>query len=661
MLLAAGNAGAVRIARFGVRVGDGSHPGAGRLTGSRRGRAASGEQGGRRHANGSWWLRPERASGATMIDRDTIDRIRDQTSIAAVIGESIKLRKRGRNHIGLCPFHQEKTPSFNVDDERGFYHCFGCGASGDVFRFMEQHGGLSFAEAVRRLAERAGIPIQETTSEPERRREDEARRRRQELLDVASSAVEFFVRTLEDHESAQGARTELARWGLVPSSPPDPVASTLTGFKVGYAPPQADALVTHLRQSGLSLRAAESLGLLVRDADTGQHRDRFRHRLVLPVLDLHGRAVAFLARRLDPVDVTLAAEAPQESLVFGEQHDRAVQLASPESAVYAPRASVFGLHQARQSLRSSGQCVVVPEPIDVLCMHAHGFENAVAILGPSVTPEQVRLVKRFTERVTFLFVADPSGVRGVVEAGGICRREELLVSLAPVPDDRGPAAVLAGPGAVALQGVLAAARGLPEYLIDRALGSPFLTDDATTRVARLRAVTRLLQNESDPLVRAMAEQYADRVVQRLGVQHATTLRALDALVQRELKDVRRAAAWPADDDALRVAESTAQPLVDQLGRELLGAVLDQPELLADDEVVGALQFAEGETAAAIAAARRSWNRESGLDADGLLARVAPVLREFTQGRLARPQHRDVELAKSAVLAAAHQLAQSSTR
>ena len=591
-----------------------------------------------------------------MIDRDTIDRIREQTSIAAVIGESIKLRKRGRNHIGLCPFHQEKTPSFNVDDERGFYHCFGCGASGDVFRFLEQHAGLSFAEAVRRLAERAGIPIQETTSEPERRREDEARRRRQSLLDVAASSVEFFVRALEEHESAREARTDLARRGLVPSSPPDLVASALSQFKVGYAPPQADALVTHLRQSGLSLRVAESLGLLDRDAETGEHRDRFRHRLVLPVLDLHGRAVAFLARRLDRADDT--AEAPQESLAFGGEDGAARQVGSPESAVYASRASIYGLHQARQSLRSSGQCVVVPEPFDVLCMHAHGLENSVAFLGPSVTPEQVRLVKRFTDRLTFLFVADQAGVRSVVQAGGVCRREDVLVSVAPLPESGAPCAILGGSGAVALQGVLAAARGLLEYQIDRALGSRFLTDDPSTRASRLRAVTRLLQNEPDSLVRAMAEQYADQVVQRLGVQQARTLRALDAWVQREVNDVRRTAAASRTNEGTRQAnENPDQQLTDRLGQELLGAVLDQPELLVDDDVVAALQFAEGETAAAIAAVRRAYSRESGLDGESLLARVAPDLRDFTGNRLARTQYITVEAAKSAVLAAAHRLAQ----
>ena len=596
-----------------------------------------------------------------MIDRETIDRIRDQTSIVAVIGESVKLRKRGRNYIGLCPFHQEKTPSFNVDEERGFYHCFGCGASGDVFRFLEQHGGLSFAEAVRRLAERAGVPIQETTSEPERRREDEARRHRQALLDVAASASEFFARSLQADESAPSAHAQLARWGLVASHPPDPVASALARFRVGYAPRQGEALVHHLRQSGLTLRLAESLGLLVRDPGTGEHRDRFLHRLVLPVLDLHGRAVAFIARRLDSVDRSSSA-VTQKSLVFEHQNGSAQHLGCPESAVYAPRACVFGLHQARQHLRSAGQCIVVPQAPDVLCMHAHGFENAVALLGPTITAEQVRLIRRFTERVTFLFLADQAGVRAIVEAGVTCRREGLLVSVAPLPNDRAPVEILAGSGAAALQGVLDAARGLPEYLIDRALGSEFLTDDVSTRAARLRSVARLLQNESDPLVRAMAEQYADRVVQRLGVKQVRTLRALDVLVQRELRAVRRS-----EDDAgaheeeRETDDDTSRQLTDRLGREVLGAVLDQPELLVDDAVVAVLPLAEGEAVAAIAAVRRAWDRETGLDTEGLLARVAPGLRDFARCRLAEPQHRTAQGAKAAVLKAARQLAQSANR
>ena len=215
-----------------------------------------------------------------MIAQETIDRIRQQTGLVELIGETVKLVRRGRTHVGLCPFHKEKTPSFHINEERGFYHCFGCGQHGDAFKFVQEVEGLEFIEAVRRLAERAGVQIVETANDAERRRQGEARRRQQELFDAGEGAAAFFERMLREHSLSKYAHEELAKRGLVAESPVGPIADALQAFRIGYAPQGWDSLTQHLREAGLSARAAEAVGLIVPRKSGSGHYDRFRHRLM---------------------------------------------------------------------------------------------------------------------------------------------------------------------------------------------------------------------------------------------------------------------------------------------------------------------------------------------------------------------------------------------
>src|SRR5689334_19932074 len=197
-----------------------------------------------------------------MIGQETIDRIRRETKLVELVGETVKLQRRGRSFTGLCPFHKEKTPSFHVNPERGFYHCFGCHASGDAIKFLQETEGLEFIEAVRQLAERLGIDVIETASDAERRQQGEARRRQQARYEIGNHAAAFFERMLREHPLKDVAEKELARRALVPSTPTDAVADALQAFRVGYAPYGWDELVKYLREAGLSISAAEKVGLL---------------------------------------------------------------------------------------------------------------------------------------------------------------------------------------------------------------------------------------------------------------------------------------------------------------------------------------------------------------------------------------------------------------
>lgn len=580
-----------------------------------------------------------------VIAQETIDRVRAHTAIVALIGETVKLQKRGRTHLGLCPFHKEKTPSFHVNEERGFYHCFGCGAHGDAFRFLMELEGLSFIEAIRRLAERAGITIVEHHDEQQKREELEARRRQDELYAVGNVAAEFFERMLREHSLGRHAQRELQKRGLGSDDPTDPIADALQAFRIGYAPYAWDGLANHLRDAGISHRAAEQVGLLVPRKSGSGHYDRFRHRLMFAVLDLQGRVIAFSGRALpDPEDAELRALSLERvgSSTPGEAPAKYVN--SPESPIYKKREAVFGLYQARSAVRDAGMAVLVEGNFDVVSLHARGIKNVVAPLGTAFTAEQARLVKRFAPSVTLLFDGDSAGRRAVVASREPCKQAGLSAKVATLPQGTDPDELSRTQGAEAIRRVVGAARGLLEYLIESALDS-FSGTDAHARAAKLKEVTELITAEDDPAVRALAEQHADRIAGRLGMGDARTFRALRTSVLSGMGDGRASGPVRAPTPE-RARSSAGRTEVEQV---IFGALLDYPELLGDDEVLAGVDLAEGDIAGAIAALRQSCKDGALQNPEVVLAKLGPSIHPFASARLAAPRHERVEDAKSELL------------
>lgn len=580
-----------------------------------------------------------------MIGQETIDRVRQQTGIVALIGESVKLQKRGRSHVGLCPFHKEKTPSFHVNEERGFYHCFGCGASGDAIRFLQESSGLAFVEAVRELAARAGIEVVENASDAERRQQAEARRRQQELYEVGNAAAAFFERMLRDHPLRRSAQAELERRGLSPASPTDPIADALQAFRIGYAPYGWDQLSRYLLDKGFSLQAAEKVGLLVPRKSGSGHYDRFRHRLMFAVLDLHGRVIAFSGRALDAPDEAELRAAGLEPMGSTQTGEVAKYVNSPESPVYKKREAVFGLYQARQGLRSEGDCVLVEGNFDVMGLHARGIQNVVAPLGTAFTPEQARQIKRFAPGVTLLFDGDSAGRRAARAARDACREAGLHARVATLPEGTDPDDLARQQGPDAVRRVLGAARGMLEYLIDSALDGGFAADDARARAAKIREVTELLAAEDDPAVRAMAEQHADRIAERLGIADARTFRALASSVRHALRDPRQGEEPGAARRLDPPSRARSRDRRAEIGLEILGAFLDYPQLLDTQEGVEGVQLLEGDAAAAVAALRQAWDGMALTDPEQVLAKLAPSIHPFAAARLAAPRHDKLEDAR----------------
>jgi DNA primase len=578
-----------------------------------------------------------------VIGQETLDRVKRDANIVEVVSESVKLQKRGRSHVGLCPFHKEKTPSFHVNPERGFYHCFGCHASGDAIKFVQETEGLEFIEAVRLLAERLGIDVIETANDAERRQQTEARKRQQELYDIGAQAAAFFERMLREHPLKASAERELLRRELVPTTPTDAVADALQAFRVGYAPYGWDELSKHLREAGSSLGAAERVGLVMPRKSGSGYYDRFRHRLMFAVLDGQGRVIAFSGRALDePPSERLRALGLEPST---SSEPPAKYMNSPESPVYKKREAVFGLYQARQALRTLDRAVIVEGNFDVLSMHARGLKNVVAPLGTAFTAEQARGIRRFTQEVTLLFDPDEAGRRAVRSARDVCREAGLTARVATLPEGIDPDELVRRGGAEQANRVLDAAQPLIEYLLEELLDNRFSTDDSATQARRVQEVVDLVSSEDDPALRALAEKHADRLAARLGLGHSevkTVLalkRHLAAAVGRTQSPTQ---ALPKVQPPHRARSRDRR---EEIGLEILGALLDFPELFDTPEAVEAASLLEGDVAAGLAALRQA--REAGiLDSELVLAKLAAPIHPFALARTAAPKHESLVDAKA---------------
>src|SRR5688572_6355072 len=300
-----------------------------------------------------------------MIPDEVIREIRDRSDIVAVIGQHVQLRKAGRNHKGLCPFHGEKTPSFNVNPDKGFFYCFGCQKKGDVFTFVMEYEGKSFHEAAEGLAAIAGVSLPVVEDNPALRA---ARGERVKMLEVNKLATAFFRDILKTARGAAGrAYLDKRKIG----------AEAEEKFQLGYAPGDWHALADHLVERRADMEIAVKLGLVARQPQRGGFYDRFRDRVVCPVIVPGGEVVGFSAR--------LVGDAPPGP----DGATAAKYINSPESTVYKKSKLLFGLAQARESFRTKNRAVLVEGNFDVISMHQAGFTETIAPLGTALTAEQV--------------------------------------------------------------------------------------------------------------------------------------------------------------------------------------------------------------------------------------------------------------------------------
>lgn len=344
---------------------------------------------------------------------EDVEKVRARINIVDVVGRHVNLKKSGRGFTGLCPFHDDKNPSFSVNPTTGTYRCWSCGAKGDVFKFVMEMDRLSFREALETLAADAGVVLEKRSSDP-----DMAQRQRRDA--IMQLAQDFFVQQLSNSKMA---RDYCATRGLSPE--------VLSDWGLGFGPEVGDPLANHLKKSGYTLQESQELFLVDKDS-SGGYFDRFRSRLIFPIWDERGKLVAFGGR------------------IIGNGIPKYIN--SSDTPIFSKRRTLYGMHRARNPMAQSGRAVLVEGYLDVIACHRAGVEEAVASLGTSLSDEHALLIKKWAKEVVVLYDADAAGQKAADRAEQILTAHGLKVRIALMPEGEDPDTLLrsAGPEAVRL-------------------------------------------------------------------------------------------------------------------------------------------------------------------------------------------------------------------
>jgi DNA primase len=413
-----------------------------------------------------------------LFPQSFIEDLKMQANILQVVQDRMPLKKSGATWKGLCPFHGEKTPSFHVNPDKGFFHCFGCGVGGDVFKFVELFDKVAFPEAVRLLAGRFGIPVPDPAEAP---RDEAAEREREALLKIHEVASAWFREQLGS-PAGRAARRMLEDRGLSPAT-----CETI-GF--GYAPGSRDALRRHLEQQRIATGHLVRGGL-VSQRDDGSLVDRFRNRLMVPICRDSGAIVAFGGRAM-------------------EKDQQPKYLNSPETAIYTKGRTLYGLHLSKSAIRQQRYAVLVEGYFDVAQPWQAGIQNVVASSGTALTPAQARLLRRFTDKVILSFDPDSAGQGAAARSSELLVAEGFQVNVAMLPAGEDPDTLIRKQGGQAYVEKLRTSRPYLEYLLDRAASRHDMTSGESRR-GFLDSMLAVAARIPDPTAR---DQFADRLAHR---------------------------------------------------------------------------------------------------------------------------------------------------
>ena len=469
-----------------------------------------------------------------------IDDLKAQADIVQVVQDYVPLKKAGNSYKGLCPFHSEKTPSFHVHRDKGFFHCFGCGAGGDVLKFLELQEKLGFQDAVRQLAQRFGVEVPEPNTE----RDAAAETEREAMLGAHEAAAEFFRSRLAD-AVGRPAREHLdAR---------DVTHETTELLGLGFAPPTRDSLITHLRARGYSDELLLRSGLAT--ARDGQPMiDRFRNRLVVPIARDTGSVIAFGARALQP-----------------DQQPK--YLNSRETPIYSKARTLYGLHLAKSAIRKAGYAVLVEGYFDLAQAVQAGVTPVVAACGTAVSEQQVKLLKRFTSKVIVSFDPDPAGDGAAARSGELLIALGLQVNVALLAEGEDPDTCIRRHGAAGYVDKLRTSRPYLEYLLDREAAQRDLTRGDHQR----EFLTRMLHVAARIPDAATRDLFADRLAHKA--------RILEDVVRTEIRKAAVARRTTLDErhvSARSPVKTAEKGLIWALVRDTPSALVAIAELTDDD-------------------------------------------------------------------------------
>jgi DNA primase len=365
------------------------------------------------------------------IPENKIEEIRNAADIVDIVSGHVHLRKRGKNFIGLCPFHQEKTPSFTVSDDKQIYHCFGCGAGGNVFKFLMEFRNISFVEAVEEVAEHIGIKIDYDSNSF-----DQQQNELESLYELNVFAARFFSDNLLKNSSSEDAREYLKNRNIKPQMQKI--------FGIGYAPYGWGNFLSHAKENNIDLNDAKLLGLIDSN-DKGEYYDKFRGRIIFPIFSPNGRVIAFGGR------------------IMENQENTAKYLNSPESQIYSKRRSLYGLYHSKDEIRRLDRAILVEGYMDLVSLFQADVKNVVASSGTSLTDEQVQLLSRFTKNIIVLFDSDSAGQKASMRSIEILLKQDFEIKVISLPEGEDPDSYINKYGKSRFDELVSSAKNFLEY------------------------------------------------------------------------------------------------------------------------------------------------------------------------------------------------------
>ncbi len=428
------------------------------------------------------------------ISQEKIEEIRNSTDIVELINSFVPLKKRGKNFVGLCPFHTEKTPSFTVSSEKQMYYCFGCGKGGNAFTFLMEYEKISFTEAVRSLAERVGIAIPSYSSE-----EMAFVTEQEELYDLCKEVGLFYYKSLTETPEGKFALEYFHHRGFT--------NETIRKFGLGYSPNSWDALINFVKGRKYSIQLLEKAGL-VRKRYDGTYHDYFRGRAMFPIFSTTGRVLGFGARKL------------YEDDPLGKY------INSPETLIYSKSKILYGIYQSKEEIRNKDFAILVEGYIDLISVYQAGIKNVVASSGTALTQEQIQLLKRYTKNVTIMYDADSAGSRAALRGVDLVLENDLDVRVTILPTGEDPDSFVRKNGVSAFQKLLERSVSFIDFIAssyekERMLSTP------EGQAQTVRAIVQTIAKMKDELKRNF---YIKQVAEKYQLYETTLYRELDKMI-----------------------------------------------------------------------------------------------------------------------------------
>jgi len=393
-----------------------------------------------------------------LYTNESRDRVRDAVDFVELVSARTELRRAGpARYEGLCPFHDERTPSFGIDPNQKVYHCFGCQASGDVFTFVQETEGVDFKGALELLAERYGVELQREEEDP---REAERRKRRERLLELLARTAAYYERYLWESSEAGRAREYLAGRGLG--------ETVLKEFHVGYAPSAWDRVLSASRRGGFSEQELYATGLAQRSKENGRPYDRFRSRIMFPLADVRGRVLGFGARAM-------------------REEQRPKYLNTSDNDLYHKGMHLYGADLARAHATKANEVILCEGYTDTIALHQAGMRHAVGLMGTALTAEQIAALAGMARTVLLALDADAAGQEAMLKASSLARKRDTRLRVVPLPEGRDPAELIQGDGPAAMRAALEAAVPFESFRVERVLAS----GDHTSSEGKQRMIEEL--------------------------------------------------------------------------------------------------------------------------------------------------------------------------